>query len=214
MRKLIDLTGQSFGKWTVVRRFNCRKRGVYWLCVCECGKEDILSSGTLRSGRNPSCGCQKVVAIEPERVSVGDWKKLTGSTPQNVAPIRFTRDYQDEVWGVFKEMPTEFGFSLLLGRKPRTDGTFGRGTAALIPTQELVDFLRTNRSRSSQASLPVGRNVLSQLRKSLQADTDSWWGKHAAELRQLNQTEFAKKYGLTPSGVSKAVKKLKAAGLI
>ena len=37
MPKLIDLTGQKFGRWTVLERAFNGKREVYWLCQCDCG---------------------------------------------------------------------------------------------------------------------------------------------------------------------------------
>lgn len=56
----IDLTGQKFGRWTVVRRStNTRQGQTRWLCLCECGSEDIVVSVVLRDGRSQSCGCLK-----------------------------------------------------------------------------------------------------------------------------------------------------------
>ena len=63
MSKVKDLTGQKFGRLTVlkqVERPNDRKdRSIYWLCKCNCEdkNERIYSSGNLRSGNTKSCGC-------------------------------------------------------------------------------------------------------------------------------------------------------------
>lgn len=57
--RLIDLTGQHFGRLTVIKRVESsgkHKRGM-WLCKCECGKEIIVASDKLRSGHTKSCGC-------------------------------------------------------------------------------------------------------------------------------------------------------------
>ena len=37
---MIDLTGQIFGKWTVLYKANktAKNGGIYWHCRCECGK--------------------------------------------------------------------------------------------------------------------------------------------------------------------------------
>lgn len=57
MVRVIDLTGQTFGRWTVVRRSsNCRHGSSRWLCQCECGGEDIIHGTVLRDGRSRSCG--------------------------------------------------------------------------------------------------------------------------------------------------------------
>ncbi|CZY44048.1 hypothetical protein ACLB5K_004550 [Enterobacter hormaechei] len=58
MRKTIDLTGNQFGKLTVLTYANKDKSGVsMWLCSCECGTEKVIRSNALRSGRTQSCGC-------------------------------------------------------------------------------------------------------------------------------------------------------------
>ena len=58
MSKLIDLTGQQFGRLTVVQRAETGKRGhALWLCKCACGRETIVSSSSLRRGATKSWGC-------------------------------------------------------------------------------------------------------------------------------------------------------------
>lgn len=58
MAKLMDLTGQQFGRWTVIERAKNGKQGqVHWLCRCSCGTECIVVSQSLRTGHSQSCGC-------------------------------------------------------------------------------------------------------------------------------------------------------------
>lgn len=62
MSKLIDLTGQSFGRLLVLNRAEdhvCPSgyKNVQWLCKCECGKEAVVSGKALRKGTTQSCGC-------------------------------------------------------------------------------------------------------------------------------------------------------------
>lgn len=59
MPKLIDLTGQKYGKLTVVERVGSRKGSVTWRCTCECGGEAIVASNCLRTGSTKTCGCSK-----------------------------------------------------------------------------------------------------------------------------------------------------------
>lgn len=61
-----DLTGERFGRWTVIesagRDKNRRRR---WLCKCDCGTERVIPEGRLKSGDSRSCGClQREVASE------------------------------------------------------------------------------------------------------------------------------------------------------
>lgn len=53
--QIIDLTGQRFGKLTVVRMAERRGGRVYWLCRCDCGNETIAAAGNLRSGSVRQC---------------------------------------------------------------------------------------------------------------------------------------------------------------
>ena len=58
--KRIDITGQKFGKLTVIERVPSKKNPNHmneWRCLCDCGNEVITSTGTLRRGKHKSCGC-------------------------------------------------------------------------------------------------------------------------------------------------------------
>lgn len=60
MSKLKDLTGQRFGRLTVIKRDENDKRGnVQWLCECDCGKSAIVRGYQLTVGKTKSCGCLK-----------------------------------------------------------------------------------------------------------------------------------------------------------
>lgn len=54
----INLTGQKFGRLTVLRDTGNRKDSkVIWECECSCGKKVYVTSVALRSGNTRSCGC-------------------------------------------------------------------------------------------------------------------------------------------------------------
>jgi len=57
--KVIDITGQKFGRLTVIERSypNDKNRSTRWLCKCECGTEKIILRDSLKSGKTKSCGC-------------------------------------------------------------------------------------------------------------------------------------------------------------
>ena len=58
MPKLIDLTGQKFGRLTVLKRNSENLNGKpAWVCQCECGNIKIIRGTDLRSGKTLSCGC-------------------------------------------------------------------------------------------------------------------------------------------------------------
>lgn len=55
MRKLVDITGRTFGKLTVIKYAGYYK----WECVCDCGTICVIRAGDLKSGDTTSCGCYR-----------------------------------------------------------------------------------------------------------------------------------------------------------
>lgn len=56
--KAIDLTGQLFGRLTVLKPTQRRKSGcIVWLCGCSCGNKCFVNTGHLQKGNTKSCGC-------------------------------------------------------------------------------------------------------------------------------------------------------------
>jgi hypothetical protein len=58
MGKIIDLTGQRFGR-LVVQRIGPKTKPnqIYWICNCDCGNICEVKGGNLKSGGTKSCGC-------------------------------------------------------------------------------------------------------------------------------------------------------------
>lgn len=75
MARFNDLTGQKFGKLTVIRRVEdaVTEKGnkfTQWFCVCDCGNEAVVLGSSLTRRNRPtlSCGClqrDKVSGITP-----------------------------------------------------------------------------------------------------------------------------------------------------
>lgn len=60
MPKLIDLTGQRFGRLVVIERADNSADGrARWLCRCDCGQSKTVLGEHLKKGRTKSCGCAK-----------------------------------------------------------------------------------------------------------------------------------------------------------
>lgn len=57
--KRIDLTGQRFGRLTVIEYDHAEHDGAHWLCKCDCGNEKVVAGYLLRNGGAKSCGCLK-----------------------------------------------------------------------------------------------------------------------------------------------------------
>lgn len=58
MGTIKNLTGQKFGRLTVIRQdgVSAHKKAL-WLCSCDCGKFKTVIGGNLKSGITTSCGC-------------------------------------------------------------------------------------------------------------------------------------------------------------
>lgn len=52
-----DLTGQQFGRLTVLGYHGKSRKLATWVCKCQCGKRKIVYNGNLQNGSTVSCGC-------------------------------------------------------------------------------------------------------------------------------------------------------------
>lgn len=59
VRKPIDMTGQKFGRLTVLRLAEKPYKSPLWVCICDCGIQTVVDGRNLRSGNSSSCGCLK-----------------------------------------------------------------------------------------------------------------------------------------------------------
>lgn len=74
----IDLTGMTFGKWTVLRyatRAGDNHSGAMWLCRCACKNETVVRGANLRRGSSTQC---RNCAWEANRFSKTQARDLTG----------------------------------------------------------------------------------------------------------------------------------------
>lgn len=73
MGKIKDLTGQKFGKLTVLEMTNERRnRQVVWKCKCDCGNITYVVGQALRNHHTQSCGC-----LQKEKASSYNKKDIT-----------------------------------------------------------------------------------------------------------------------------------------
>lgn len=55
--KIKDLTGNKYGRLTVIELVGCENHQSQWLCKCKCGNTKIVSAYNLKSRATTSCGC-------------------------------------------------------------------------------------------------------------------------------------------------------------
>ena len=57
MSKREDLSNKRFGRLVVIDLAGTKKGQTMWRCVCDCGREKVVTAGHLKSGHTTSCGC-------------------------------------------------------------------------------------------------------------------------------------------------------------
>jgi hypothetical protein len=74
-RKIIDLTGQRFGRLQVLSFAGNINKGSLWLCKCDCGNKKIIRATNLKQGTQ-SCGCLLLEVKKMNRTVAFDHKRL------------------------------------------------------------------------------------------------------------------------------------------
>ena len=74
---LIDETGNTYGRLTVLSFKENKKYIKFWNCICECGNKIPVRQSSLRNGQTQSCGC-----LRSDRTSE-TLKKYDGSPALN-----------------------------------------------------------------------------------------------------------------------------------
>lgn len=96
-----DLSGQRFGRWTVLERdYEIKKKNIYWKCKCDCGTLRSVAGTSLRGGISISCGCEKdektsarskKQMIDLKNQTFGKWTVLRLDESENINSKRGSR---------------------------------------------------------------------------------------------------------------------------
>lgn len=81
MKKIEDLTGKQFSRWTVLDfagRDKIYKSLISWKCRCQCGTEKNVLGMTLRNGNSKSCGCLKLERLRKTFNANGNFSRTHG----------------------------------------------------------------------------------------------------------------------------------------
>jgi hypothetical protein len=89
-----DLTGQKFGRLTVIEKTGKRagNRSIIWKCRCDCGNIVEVIRDDLLNGSTKSCGCLKKEINEKIHIKHGDARNGKGK--------KLSRLYQ--IWRVMR----------------------------------------------------------------------------------------------------------------
>lgn len=78
-----DLTGQTFGRLTVIEKYGTINRELYWTCKCSCGNVIQVRGVSLKKGDTQSCGCFREESLQNRAYDLTGQKfgKLTALYP-------------------------------------------------------------------------------------------------------------------------------------
>ncbi len=72
----INLAGNNYGRWTVIKRIPSASRDAVWQCRCACGKLSSVDGASLRRGDTKSCGCLRKEGMTTHGQSMGKQRKF------------------------------------------------------------------------------------------------------------------------------------------
>lgn len=101
---IVDITGERFGRLTVLHRVANIKNQVAWHCKCDCGNEVDVIGTYLKSGRKKSCGCMmqerhSTIHLEWAKHNAKKIQEKFGVDPETVTGFSYTRLYR-EYWSM------------------------------------------------------------------------------------------------------------------
>lgn len=98
---LVDLTGERFGKLTVIKYVKTNSYHAEWVCQCDCGNTITTTGQNLKRGKS-HCGCVKRIA--PNRVGfhedipIAYWNRLKKGAEQRNLEFNVDVEY---AWSIF-----------------------------------------------------------------------------------------------------------------
>lgn len=78
--RLTDLTGQQFGRLTVIGRAGTQSGKPVWTVRCSCGWQKVVRGTHLTSGKQVSCGCYRLEVNRQRSTTHG----LSGQRPYRI----------------------------------------------------------------------------------------------------------------------------------
>lgn len=146
-----DITGQRFGHLVAIEPTEERRdNSIVWRCVCDCGREHLVTAKDLRKGNTKSCGCQKRPIFDLTGLTFG---RLTVVAPTG-------RTYQNnQIWHCVCSCGNEVD---VMGRSLTSGNTKSCGCLSFEKRSSPPDSL--DKSRASMLNNKIPSNNTSGIR--------------------------------------------------
>lgn len=70
----IDITGNTYGRLTVLKESLPRAKPPKWVCQCSCGNTKVVIGASLKNGSTKSCGCLHIETNKKQFTVHGDYR--------------------------------------------------------------------------------------------------------------------------------------------
>lgn len=93
---LHNLTGEKFGRLTVVERAENKNGKTAWKCLCDCGNEVVVNASDIKQGRTQSCGCYR--KDKHKEYTERKTKNITGEKFGKLTAIKPIGSKNGKIW--------------------------------------------------------------------------------------------------------------------
>jgi hypothetical protein len=123
--KFIDLTGQQFGKWTVIGEAEGIGRKAHWNCICHCGNRNIVCGTVLRRGKSKCClQCRNASHRKSNTPEYKAWQSMKARC-QNPSDKRY-KNYGGRGISICPEWESFETFFADMGQRPSSKHSIDR----------------------------------------------------------------------------------------